>query len=418
MKEIEGFNCKIFTDNVEDKAIEQIKTLLSIPVFSNCKIRVMPDVHAGAGCVIGFTADLGDKVIPNIVGVDIGCGMSVIELESKPNFKELQNIIDKSIPSGFYVHGEGPFTYGPNEFYDYFERSRELIEQLYCKDKLSDKERLVRSVGSLGGGNHFIEIDYSLKKRSYYLVIHTGSRNLGKQVCDIYQDEAVKFHTNYEYSVKKSELVEKLKSEGRYQDINSEVEKLRKEYQDKLPGLPKDLCWIEGVDRDEYLHDMAICQSFANLNREFIAEIILCNLKIYAVDGFTTIHNYLSREDNIIRKGAISCKQGERVIIPMNMRDGSLICYGKGNQDWNCSGPHGAGRIMSRMRAFKELSLDDYKESMNGIWSASVRQDTIDEAPMVYKPMQEIINNIKDTVIVDDIIKPVFNFKAAEQIRS
>lgn len=423
---------KIFTDDIEQEAINQINELLDQEAFKDSKIRIMPDVHAGKGCVIGFTGNLGDKVIPNIVGVDIGCGMLCVELGNIDlDLERLDKIIREYVPSGFEVHDERK--------YKFLE-----LQDLKCYRELKDTKRLERSIGTLGGGNHFIEIDID-EDNNKYLVIHTGSRNLGKQVAEYYQELANQL-CNYnigEYKEKQQELIKKYKEQGRKQEIQSALMELKEKYKTDHKKIPKDLAYLEGQYREDYLHDMKICQEFAKDNRLCIAKQILCNyFQLPYYEGyksvrlrkkamstcdwytqdmierdfwyFETIHNYISFEDNIVRKGAISAKKGEMVLIPMNMRDGCIIGVGKGNDDWNQSAPHGAGRIMSRMKAKETFNLDEYKESMKDIYTSSVNEDTIDEAPFVYKPMQEIIDNIGDTVDIIKIIKPIYNFKASD----
>lgn len=406
---------KIFTDDVEQEAINQINELLDQEAFKDSKIRIMPDVHAGKGCVIGFTGNLGDKVIPNIVGVDIGCGMLCVELGNIDlDLERLDKIIREYVPSGFEVHDERK--------YKFLE-----LQDLKCYRELKDTKRLERSIGTLGGGNHFIEIDID-ENNNKYLVIHTGSRNLGKQVAEYYQELANQL-CNYnigEYKEKQQELIKTYKEQDRKQEIQSALMKLKEEYKIDHKKIPKDLAYLEGQYREDYLHDMKICQEFAILNRKTIANIILKNIMYYQDgeeplncwdlkdDYFETIHNYISFEDNIVRKGAISAKKGEMVLIPMNMRDGCIIGIGKGNDDWNQSAPHGAGRIMSRMKAKETFNLDEYKESMKDIYTTSINENTIDEAPFVYKPMQEIIDNIGDTVDIIKIIRPIYNFKASD----
>ena len=400
----------IFTDSIEQEAINQINTLLEQPAFANCKVRIMPDVHAGAGCVIGFTADLGDKVIPNIVGVDIGCGMLTVNIgKIDIDYDKLDATIRALVPSGRNVHGD----LVPDIL---IEKAKELINELHYKDDLHNISWLEHSMGTLGGGNHFIEIDEG-SDGSKYLVIHTGSRNLGKQVAEYYQRLAVKrLYANKE---ERADIIAKCKAEGRERDIQTELAKLSSK---RSSNVPKDLCYLEGKDRDDYLDDMKICQYFAKLNREFIAYRIISGMNwlyTYRVDKlvigwFHTIHNYIELETNMVRKGAISAKNGEKVLIPINMRDGSLLCVGKGNKEWNCSAPHGAGRIMSRNKARESISMESFRESMTGVYTTSVCESTIDESPMAYKPMDEIINNIKDTVDIVDILKPVYNFKASE----
>jgi tRNA-splicing ligase RtcB (3'-phosphate/5'-hydroxy nucleic acid ligase) len=400
-------NLKIFTDNIEQKAIDQIDKLLEQEAFKECKVRIMPDVHAGSGCVIGFTGNLGGKVIPNIVGVDIGCGMLTIELGNiELDLEKLDKVIREYVPSGFNVHEERKVNF-------------DKLQELKCFRELKDTKRLERSIGTLGGGNHFIEIDID-EDNNKYLIIHTGSRNLGKQVADYYQELANQLcnYNKTEYLENKDKLIEEYKELGKKQEIQKALEELKKQYQVNSNKIPKDLAYLEGQYREDYLHDMKICQEFAVENRKNISEQILFNyFKDYIIcneDCFETIHNYISFEDNIVRKGAISSKKGERLLIPINMRDGCIIGTGKGNDDWNCSAPHGAGRLMSRMQAKKAFTLDEFKDSMKDIYTTSISEETLDEAPMVYKPMQEIIDNIKDTVEIEKIIKPIYNFKASE----
>lgn len=422
-------NLKIFTKNIEEKATNQINELLDQEAFKDSKIRIMPDVHAGKGCVIGFTGNLGDKVIPNIVGVDIGCGMLCVELGNIDlDLERLDKIIREYVPSGFEVHDERK--------YKFLE-----LQDLKCYRELKDTKRLERSIGTLGGGNHFIEIDVD-EDDNKYLIIHTGSRNLGKQVAEIYQEKAIKY-CSYEKEMmeEKQNIIKEYKEQHKEKEIQQKLIEISNLYEGRTK-LPKELCYLEKDLRTQYLHDMRICQEFAKDNRLCVAKQILCNYfelpyyegyksvrlrKAENVGGwctqdmvekdfwyFETIHNYISFEDNIVRKGAISAKKGEKVLIPMNMRDGCIIGIGKGNDDWNCSAPHGSGRIMSRMQAKETFNLDEYKESMKNIYTTSVNENTIDEAPFVYKPMQEIIDNIGDTVDIIKIIKPIYNFKANE----
>lgn len=391
-------NLRIFTDNVEEKALQQIHTLCEHPAFSDCKVRIMPDVHAGAGCVIGFTADLGNKVIPNVVGVDIGCGMLTVCLGNIDiDFNKLDSVIRENVPSGMQVHESVQEDVGSTG--------------LKCWQSLRNVDWLNRSLGTLGGGNHFIEIDED-NEDNKYLVIHTGSRNLGKQVCDYYQNLAVSnLIGKNKLQNDIAELVKEYKNNGRDSEIENAIKKLkseRKEY-----NIPKELCYLVGLDREDYLHDMKICQRFAELNRYRIAKAIMGNMGWEMLDSFETVHNYIG-DDNIVRKGAIAAYKGQRVLIPMNMRDGCIIGIGKGNEDWNFSAPHGAGRIMSRNAARENISMEEYKSSMKDIYSTCVNKSTIDESPMAYKPMEEIVDNIKDTVEIEQIIKPIYNFKAGE----
>lgn len=393
-------NLKIFTNNIEDEAVKQIDLLLEQEPFKDCKVRIMPDVHAGKGCVIGFTADLGNKVIPNIVGVDIGCGMLCVELGNIDiDLEKFDNIVNEYIPAGRNIR-EVKLT-------DF-----EKIKDLYCLRELKETNKFNKAIGTLGGGNHFIELNVD-DENNKYLVIHTGSRNMGKQVADYYQNLAIELCSGKEEMYqKKDEIIKTYKEQGRKQDIQKALKELEKQYKENQPDLPKELCYLTGEYREDYLHDMQICQEYASLNRKYIALEILNKYGIIAMNKFETIHNYINFEDNIVRKGAIRAKKGERVIIPINMRDGSIIAVGKGNNDWNNSAPHGAGRIMSRMKAKETFNLDEFKKSMEGIYTTSVVEETIDEAPFVYKPMQEIIDNIKDTVEIEKMIKPIYNFKA------
>ena len=417
MKTIEGYDVKIFTDNIEDTALEQIRRLLSIDVFSDKKIRIMPDVHAGAGCVIGFTGDLGDKVIPNIVGVDIGCGMRVVKLGKIDHidYHAFHEHINANVPSGMWIREEkkGFRPLLPDEM-EIYREAKELLNSLHCYRQLKNTDRIKKSIGTLGGGNHFIELDID-DARNVYLVIHTGSRNLGKQVADFYQERAIKHLTDgaddFEDSIKR--LIEEYKATGRRDEIQATIKKMRKEYKESEPSLPRELCYVEGKALEEYLHDMRICQRWAVLNRKLIGMLLLKFFRgVEVVEEYETIHNYIS-DDNMIRKGSISAQKGEKCIITLNMRDGSLICLGKGNHDWNCSAPHGAGRVLSRSQAYEKITMEDFKESMRGIYSESVNDFTRDESPMVYKPAEEIIANIGDTVEIETIIRPIFNFKAS-----
>lgn len=405
---------KIFTENVEQEAIDQINTLLDQPAFADCKVRIMPDVHAGAGCVIGFTANLGDKVIPNIVGVDIGCGMLTIKLGktneedetvadyvTEIDYEKLDKVIRAYVPSGRNVHEGRQVRF-------------DKIQELRCYRELKDTRRFERAIGTLGGGNHFIEID-ECGNGEKYLVIHTGSRNMGKQVADYYQKLAVELMQGKdELYAKQERLIADYKAQGRRSEIQAAIKELHRTYKPNELDIPKELCYLTGKYRDDYLHDMQICQEYAQTNRWFIATTILAKMDWIGLECFETIHNYIEFATNMVRKGAISAKAGEKVLIPINMRDGCIIGIGKGNDDWNQSAPHGAGRIMSRHKAREVVSLDEFKEAMDGIFTTSVSAETIDEAPMVYKPMNEIVENIADTVDILEIIKPVYNFKASE----
>lgn len=384
----------IYTDCVEEETLKQIIELCNQEAFKDSKIRIMPDTHAGVGCTIGTTMTIKDKVVPNLVGVDIGCGMEVaIIKEKKINLEKLDKIIHDFIPVGQKIR---------KKEHHYIEMVN--LDELQCKNNINiDRARL--SIGTLGGGNHFIEVDKD-SDDNLYIVVHSGSRYLGKQVAEYYQEVAYKELTSLRKE--KQRIVEKLKAEGRQREIQSELEKL------KPPKIKKDLACLKGSSFDAYIHDMKIVQLYATYNRKAIIDEIINKMNLTVVDQFTTIHNYIDLENMILRKGAISAQKGERVIIPINMRDGSIIAVGKGNPDWNYSAPHGAGRIMSRSKAKELLKLNDFIESMKGIYSTTINEYTIDEAPMVYKPIEQIINNIQETVYITKIIKPIYNFKAVE----
>ena len=397
-------NCKVFTDNVEDSAIGLIMSLLNQEYAKDSRIRIMSDVHSGKGCVIGTTMTLKDKVVPNLVGCDIGCGMTAVKLKEKRiDLPKLDSVIRKYVPSGFEVHEEPICNYSP-------------IGDLRCAKDVN-MDRAMKSLGTLGGGNHFIEVDKD-KEDNLWLVVHTGSRHLGIEVCDYYQ------HLGYtklkEKEVggtlkeKSEELIRKLKEEGREKEISKALSKLKDEYKSTHIDIPQALSYVEGKDFEDYLYDMNLVQQHAVANRMTIVRQIIKNMKLHVEDEFTTIHNYIDVENMILRKGSVSAQKGERLLIPMNMRDGSLICIGKGNEDWNYSAPHGAGRLMSRSQAKETVSMNEFKNSMKGIYTTCIDRSTIDESPMAYKKMQEIIDNIGDTVEIVDIIKPIYNYKASE----
>ena len=396
------YDIKIFTDNIELECLKQTEELLEQKAFKDCKIRLMPDTHAGKGAVIGFTADLGNKIIPNIVGVDIGCGISCITLgKIDINLKWLDEGIYKEVPSG-------------RECFEDTRTKFELMKELKCWRELKDSKKFNRQIGTLGGGNHFLEIDED-EKGTKYLLIHTGSRNLGMQVANYYQTLAVKLCSGWDKLFEKqNEIIKTYKEQGRKSEIQEAIKELHRNFKQLKPKLPLDLCYLEGKYSEEYLYDMKICQEYAVLNRETIArniieKIINPQLKeqlIYdELDKFESVHNYINFNDNIIRKGAISAYKDEKVIIPINMRDGCIIGVGKENEDWNYSAPHGAGRVMSRSKAKELLNMDKYIDDMKNIYTTSVNLNTIDEAPEAYKTMDEIIDNIKDTVDIVTIIK-------------
>ncbi|MDE6916309.1 MAG: RtcB family protein [Lachnospiraceae bacterium] len=383
---------------VEDEAVEQIRRMCDYEFTQGSKIRIMPDVHAGKGCTIGTTMTIADKAVPNIVGVDIGCGMYTVNLgRGEIDFEKL-DAAAHFIPSGKNVWE------GRQERFD--------LLKLRCYRSLKDAKRLERSLGTLGGGNHFIEVDRA-QDGTNYLVIHSGSRNLGKQVADLYQQLAVELHSGKEeYFKQRDALIAEYKAAGRKKEIQGALKKLKWDHKDCL--IPEDLCYLYGTFLADYLHDVELCQQFARRNREKMAEVILARTGMTGTDAFHTIHNYIDTEEMILRKGAIAAHKGERVLIPINMRDGSVLAVGKGSAEWNYSAPHGAGRLMSRTKAKENLSMADYRKTMEGVYTTSVNEATLDEAPMAYKSLEDIIDVIRVSVDVIDIMKPVYNFKASE----
>lgn len=395
---------KIFTDDIEEAALSQIINLLNQPFAKDAHLRFMPDVHAGKGCTIGTTMHITDQVCPNLVGVDIGCGMFVVELpEVIHDFSVLDRVIHAYVPAGMSVHEHAV------ESFD--------LDQLVCAKDLKSKEYLLASIGTLGGGNHFIEVDQEESGRQY-LVIHTGSRNLGKQVCELYMEKAQEQMQYGRDALQRAckERTEELKQAGRQREIAQELERLKKFYHEQYALQDKDLAVLKGQDLEDYLHDMKICQAYAAKNRETIAHIILSKLYGCALKDtvhWHCIHNYIDTEHRILRKGAISAQNGEMVIIPLNMRDGCIIGKGKGNADWNCSGPHGAGRRMSRAAAKQTLTVEAFRETMEGIYTTSVGSSTLDEAPGAYKDAEGIIENVAESIEILTVVKPVYNFKAS-----
>lgn len=381
---------------VEDEAIDQIKRMCDYEFTKESKIRIMPDVHAGKGCTIGTTMTVIDKAVPNIVGVDIGCGMYTVNLgESDIDFEKL-DAAAHYIPSGMNIWE------GRQERFD--------LQELRCYRSLKNTKWLERSMGTLGGGNHFIEVDQA-SNGTKYLVIHTGSRNLGKQVAEIYQRLAVDLNKGIEdYFQQRDEIIRTYKEQGRRKEIQAALENIS--WKRREATIPEDLCYLYGTYFEDYLHDVEVCQKFARRNREKIAEILLERTGMVGTDGFHTIHNYIDTDEMILRKGAIAAHKGERVLIPINMRDGSVLAIGKGNSEWNYSAPHGAGRLMSRTKAKDALSLEEYKKQMAGVYTTSVNEDTLDEAPMAYKSLEDIIDVIQESVDVIEVMKPIFNFKA------
>lgn len=404
MKIVKGMynSAKVFTDNAEDICLAQIQGLLDLKAFQGTQIRIMPDCHVGAGCVIGFTADLGDKIIPNVVGVDIGCGMLTVELgKIEIDLEWLDSVIRSSVPSGREVHGGRLLRF-------------EQMQEMVCYRSLKDTKKIQRAIGTLGGGNHFIEIDVD-EEENKYLVIHTGSRQLGKQVAEYYQKMAVGLHTGKGSMWEEEERIKaEYKAAGRRNEIQETLKELHRNFRQTALDMPMEYCFLYGKYSHMYLHDMKICQDFADENRKMIARLILEGCGLTPLGDFTTVHNYIDHNSNIIRKGAVSARKGERILIPINMRDGSLLCEGKGNPDWNQSAPHGAGRLYSRNDAKSRFSLEEYERTMKeaGIFSTSVDVSTLDECPMAYKGMEDILADIKDTAVVRKILKPIYNFKA------
>lgn len=381
---------------VEDEAIEQIRRMCDYEFTKGSKIRIMPDVHAGKGCTIGTTMTVIDKAVPNIVGVDIGCGMYTVNLGNVDiDFEKLDEVAH-FIPSGMHIWD------GRKEKFDF--------QALRCYRSLSNTKWLERSLGTLGGGNHFIEVDEAKDGRKY-LIIHTGSRNLGKQVAEIYQKLAIDLNQGKEeYFKKRDAIIKEYKEAGRRNEIQDALKNIA--WERKEASIPEDLCFLYGEYFEDYLHDVEICQRFARRNREKIAEIILEKTKMVAGEAFHTIHNYIDTDEMILRKGAIAAHKAEKVLIPINMRDGSVLAIGKGNPEWNYSAPHGAGRLMSRKKAKENLNMDEYRKAMEGIYTTSVNEATLDEAPMAYKSLEDIIDVIKESVDVIDVMKPIYNFKA------
>ena len=383
---------------VEDEAIEQVRRMCDYPMTEGSRIRIMPDVHSGKGCTIGTTMTITDKAVPNVVGVDIGCGMYTVDIGKSEVDYMMVDAAAHYIPSGTSVWE------GRKEKFD--------LTGLKCYRELKDTPRLARSLGTLGGGNHFIEIDEA-SDGTKYLVIHSGSRNLGKQVAEFYQRLAVNLHKGYgDYLEKRDEIIRTYKEEGRKEEIQAALKRLKWEVFEGESPMPDDLCYLYGQYLEDYLHDVEICQAFAKRSRELMAEIICERAGLTAGEAFYTIHNYIDTEEMILRKGSIAAHKGEKVLIPINMRDGSVIAIGKGNPEWNYSAPHGAGRIMSRTKAKETLSMEEYKEAMKDVFTTSVNESTLDEAPMAYKSLEDIIDVITESVDVIEVIKPVYNFKA------
>lgn len=386
----------VYGDNIEDSAIEQIQILCDQAFASGSKIRIMPDVHTGAGCTIGMTMTITDKVVPNIVGVDIGCGMYTVCLgKIDIDFEKLDTIVH-GIPSGKNVWE------GRQKKFD--------LTVLNCYRNLKDTKRIAKSIGTLGGGNHFIEIEKT-QRDVKYMIIHTGSRNLGKQVANYYQDMAIDLHKGkQEYFQKRDEMIAQYKAEGRRKELQQALKTIV--WTQKKLEIPEELCFLYGEYMEQYLHDIAICQQFAKENRELIAQKIMEAMSWEPQEVFHTVHNYIDVKENIVRKGAISAKKGEKVLIPINMKDGSILAIGKGNAEWNYSAPHGAGRLYSRSQAKEQFTLQQYQKEMEGVYSTCVTEKTLDESPMAYKKLEDIVNAVQQTVDVVEVMKPIYNFKA------
>lgn len=398
---IEGKHGKAtcYAVNIEDACVEQIRTMLDMPFAEGANTAIMPDAHFGKGCTIGTTMKVTDAVVPNLVGVDIGCGMLTADLGRSPiNLRAFDEACHE-VPSGFNVW-EG-------------RRERFDLEELRCYRQLKDTKRIARSLGTLGGGNHFIEIDVA-SDGMQRLVVHSGSRNLGLQVANYYQGLAIDLHSGKaDFFERKQELIDTYKAQGRRAEIQDALKVLAEQYETAEPDAPADLCWLYGQYMDDYLHDVDVCQRFALRNRERMMIEILARTGLDASSEFHTIHNYIDVDEMVLRKGAIAAHEGETVLIPLNMRDGSIIAKGRGNEEWNNSAPHGAGRVMSRSDARKAIGFKEYRESMEGIFSTSVCEATIDEAPAAYKPIEDIIGPIADAVDIIDVMKPIYNFKAS-----
>ena len=390
-------DAKVFTDVVDSESISQVINLLNQPYVEGSKVRMMPDIHAGAGCTIGTTMTIKDKICPNLVGVDIGCGMETIRIkESHIELQSLDKLIRREIPSGFAIHNK------PHRYHKLVD-----LEKLACA-KHVDIDRAEKSIGTLGGGNHFIEANMD-DDGNIYIVVHSGSRHLGLEIAKYYQDAGYKALTTYSAEEIDAAITE-LKAAGR----QKEIQKVLKEMKSKHSPIPKPLAYVDGHLMEMYLHDMKIAQEFAMLNRKAMIDIIVNGLDVHVVEQFTTVHNYIDTDNMILRKGAVSAQEGEKLLIPINMRDGSLICTGKGNEDWNCSAPHGAGRLMSRSAAKESFTVSEFKKQMEGIYTTSVGRSTLDECPMAYKKTEDIVDNIHPTAEIESIIKPIYNFKAGE----
>ncbi len=392
-------SAKIFTDTADEASVSQVRLLLDQEFAAGSRIRMMPDIHVGAGCTIGTTMTITDKIVPNLVGVDIGCGMETAVIREKHlELQKLDKLIYEKIPSGFQIR---------EQTHPYFDELD--LEDLYCSSRVN-LGRAEKSLGTLGGGNHFIEVDRD-DEGNLYLVIHSGSRHLGVEVAGDYQEEGYRaLNGTTKKDIEK--LITDYKTQGRDKEIQSSIEALKSTVHTEIP---KTLAYVSGELFDQYIHDMKIVQQYAQLNRQAMLHVILKGMKLHVTEQFTTIHNYIDTDAMILRKGAVSAKKGEKLLIPINMRDGSLVCTGKGNEDWNQSAPHGAGRLMSRAAAKQSFTVSEFKKQMDGIYSTSVNKETLDECPMAYKGMDDIVKNITDTAHIVKRIRPIYNFKAGEE---
>lgn len=389
---------KVFADTADETSVSQVLLLLDQEFVSGSRIRMMPDIHAGAGCTIGTTMTVTDKIVPNLVGVDIGCGMETVAVREKHiELQKLDKLIYEKIPSGFQIREK------THRYYEQID-----LEELYCYRQIH-AVRAEKSLGTLGGGNHFIEVDKD-EEGTIYVVVHSGSRHLGVEVAQYYQEEAYKA-LNGQTKKDIGQRIADLKAQGREKEIQKSIAELKNTVK---TNIPKVLAYVSGELFDQYIHDMKIVQNYAGLNRKAMMNEIIKGMKLHVTSQFTTIHNYIDTDAMILRKGAVSAKKGEKLLIPINMRDGSLICTGRGNDDWNQSAPHGAGRLMSRSAAKQSFTVSEFRKQMNGIYSTSVNKETLDECPMAYKGMDEIVKNITDTAVIDNVLRPIYNFKASE----
>ena len=400
MIEIKGqYNTALcYCDELEDSARQQIQDMCDERLFAGSRIRIMPDVHAGTGCTIGTTMTVTDKAAPSLVGVDIGCGMETVKLKEKEiDFDRLDQVIRTQVPAGENIRE------APHPLTEQIDLTR-----LRCLSAVN-RERAILSLGTLGGGNHFIEVDRD-EEGYLYLVVHSGSRYLGVQTASYYRKLGWKTMNRLPDQARR-ELIEHYKAEGRAQEIEKGLRELEEGFTASC-DIPEKFAYVEGQNLQDYLHDMRITQQYASLNRQAITQTIIEGMGLTELDRFTTIHNYIDTEAMILRKGSVSAQKGERLLIPINMRDGALICVGKGNEDWNCSAPHGAGRILSRSAAQESLSVEEFQRQMEGIYTTCVAEATLDESPMAYKGLDAILNQIGPTAEVIKRIRPVYNFKA------